>query len=369
MPRDSDSHGEAGGGARAGRERGLTARGHAVGATSSEEGGGESHGSDSSSNLMDRITRAMGDLLAPSAGKTSSTLGGSLVQLWLPSKLDAVAGDSEVLATRGAPFTVAAVQGGDGGDALAAFRYASTHYAFAQDGLTSAARGLPIGMPGRVFISGRAEVSPDVQLYAHSEYSRLPDAVTCGIHGTLAMPVFDRATGTPGSPSDKGSRRRRPVAVIELATPSGHVEWSSVIGRIAAVLESSGLSTCASARVDFAAASLQSQPALTRRSVAALTSLVQRAGAWPGISFAQAWRLCAPLPALPSRAGEGASSSPPPPPYLQTWGMPHTSVRGSSPSLAAFRVMCCETPLCAGQGLPGVALSRGCAEWTGAGGA
>jgi hypothetical protein len=51
--------------------------------------------------------------------------------------------------------------------------------------------------------------------------------------------------------------------------------------------------------------------------------------------------------------------------YLHTWAMPHTSVTRGGPSLAAFRVMCCETPLVLGQGLPGVAVSRGSAEWTG----
>jgi len=222
-------------------------------------------------------------------------------------------------------------------------------------------------MPGRVFSTGRAEVTPDVQLYTAGEYSRLPDAQNCGIHGTLALPVFDMAPdgGSPapsspvaGSPRGKGM----PVAVLELATPSTHVDWCTIMSRIQSVLEHSRLSTCSSARVNIPREFMHSQPALGPHSAAALSHLVTVASAWPGIAFTQVWRLH--QSSLPPHAGERGVE------YLQTWGLPHSSVsteRTVSSSLAAFRVMCCETPLVAGQGLPGTAILRGTSEWTGSG--
>ena len=323
----------------------------------------------------------MRDLLAFDKGDAGTS--SSLVQVWLPSRGgDGDAPGQEVLATRGAPFTVA----GNSGDALAAFRSASTHYEFSAPSAAapgapplapSQGSALPVGMPGRVFSTGRAEITPDVQLYSQSEYARLPDAVRAGIRGTLALPVFDMAGTPPASggamPAQLGGSPSRPVAVLEFATPSHDVEWQHVIARIRGVLEHSRLSTSSSARVNIPQEVVLSQPGLGPQSQAALTYLVHVASAWPGIAFAQVWRLCttaahtSPTSSTSSGAYPGGGAAPPPPgvEYLHTWAMPHTSVTPGGPSLAAFRVMCCETPLVLGQGLPGVAVSRGTAEWTG----
>ena len=347
----------------------TAARGHLASTDS-----GEPEGSSNSSSVLERLNSAMRDLLASDKGAGGGgDAGGSLVQLWLPSR---DAPGQEILATRGAPFTVA----GHSGDALAAFRSASTHYAFSapSSAPVAGAQPLPVGMPGRVFSTGRAEITPDVQLYKKSEYARLPDAAACGIRGTLALPVFDMAGTSPahgvgvGAPTQHmGGSPGKPVAVLEFATPSHDVEWPSVIARIRAVLEHSRLSTCSSARVNIPQEVVLAQPGLGPQSSAALTYLVHMASSWPGIAFAQIWRLCttalhtSPTSSTSSGAYPGAAPPPPGVEYLYTWAMPHTSVTPGSPSLAAFRVMCCETPLVLGQGLPGVAVSRGSAEWTG----
>jgi hypothetical protein len=357
-PRQAPAHGRGRGSGSGGSGGSSCQRGDADGAS------GESAAA--ADDLLERLTRAMGELLAPSRGADGTAdVAGSLIQVWLPAPTPApgaapmrsAAGPAPgLLATRGQPFTVSA---SSNCDALAAFRYASTHYAFAPDVPAAHAAGLPVGVPGRVFVSGRAELSPDVQLYDRRQYPRLPDAVQCGIRGTLAMPVFDDAAASP-------QHRRRPAAVIELATSREDVEWGAVIGRISDAFGAAQLSTCATARVDAAAAAAWAPPPLGARSGGAVASLVARAAGTPGIAFAQAWRLCAPPP-RPQR-DDGAAAASPAPPCLQAWTLPHACAPGAaSAALGAFRAQCCDTPLCEGQGLPGVALARGAAEWTGAG--
>ena len=53
----------------------------------------------------------------------------------------------------------------------------------------------PCGMPGRVFVSGLPEWSPNVQLYDPDEYLRVAAAATCNVRASLAAPVFERGGG------------------------------------------------------------------------------------------------------------------------------------------------------------------------------
>ena len=310
---------------------------------------GESGGSDATADsLVERLTHAMSQLLDPRAG--DGGVKGSLFQVWVPQPADEAHGTpGGVLATRGQPFTVSPAS--TNCDALAAFRFASTHYAF-----SPRASNFPVGMPGRVYNSGRAELSPNVQLYDREQYVRLPDAVQCGIKGTLAVPVFDEAASGPA--------RRRPAAVIEVATSRADVDWGAMIDRISGACSSARLSTSSSA-----ARSGGSMPSivapLSARCGAVLTTLVARAATAQGMAYAQAWRLAEENGAAAGEAGL------PPPACLHAAGLPHCCAPGvaASAELSAFRAMCADTPLCEGQGLPGVALLRGAAEWHGPGGA
>ena len=313
---------------------------------------GESGGSDATADtLVERLTHAMGQLLDPRAG--DSGVKGSLFQVWVPQAADEAHGTpGGVLATRGQPFTVAPAS--TNCDALAAFRFASTHYAFSPNGPAAHTGNFPVGMPGRVYNSGRAELSPDVQLYDREQYPRLPDAVHCGIKGTLAVPVFDDAAS--------GAARRRPAAVIEVATSRDDVDWGAMIDRISGA--------CSTARLSTSGARAGGVPPgtfapLSARCSAALATLVARAASAQGMVFAQTWRLSETGVAASAEAGS------PPPASLHAAGLPHSTSPGSaaSPALTAFRAMCADTPLMEGQGLPGVALVRGAAEWHGPGGA
>ena len=314
---------------------------------------GESGGSDTTADsLVERLTHAMGQLLDPRAG--DGGVKGSLFQVWVPQPADEAQGTpGGVLATRGQPFTVSPAS--TNCDALAAFRFASTHYAFSPSGPAAHASNFPVGMPGRVYNSGRAELSPDVQLYDREQYPRLPDAVHCGIKGTLAVPVYDDAAS--------GAARRRPAAVIEVATSRGDVDWGAMIDRIAGACSTARLSTSSGARAGGVLPGTFTP--LSARCSATLAALVARAASAQGMVFAQTWRLSEESSAAADEAGL------PPPACLHAAGLPHSASPGSaaSPALTAFRAMCADTPLCEGQGLPGVALLRGAAEWHGPGGA
>ena len=294
----------------------------------------------------------MGQLLDPRAG--DSGVKGSLFQVWVPQAANEAQGTpGGVLATRGQPFTVAPAS--TNCDALAAFRFASTHYAFSPSGPAAHAGNFPVGMPGRVYNSGRAELSPDVQLYDREQYPRLPDAVHCGIKGTLAVPVFDDAAS--------GAARRRPAAVIEVATSRDDVDWGAMIDRISGACSTARLSTTSGARAGGVLPGTFAP--LSARCSAALATLVARAASAQGMVFAQTWRLSE------MSAAASSEASPPLPASLHAAGLPHSASPGSaaSPALTAFRAMCADTPLMEGQGLPGVALLRGAAEWHGPGGA
>lgn len=58
----------------------------------------------------------------------------------------------------------------------------------------NASQGAP-GLPGRVFLSGRPEWSPNVQYYSSEEYLRANYAARYDVRGTLAAPVFKQDSG------------------------------------------------------------------------------------------------------------------------------------------------------------------------------
>lgn len=257
-------------------------------------GGAPPASSHGGSSLLDRLTAAVHDLMSPDAGDSALAVagaaerggwgaprapllsgrdaalvaGGALLQLWLPEPPAPGGGAAAaVLSTRGQPFAVSA--DGFGSARLAAFRAASARYAFAVEPAAAAgAAGAPaappapsvapappgaaqpparpLGVPG-VYLTGRAEVTPDVGLYTPDQYPRGADARQCGVRGTLAMPVCEgpgaaaAAAPSPGAPFGAPSAVR---AVLEVATPSCDVDWGALMGRVASALAVRGLATC-----------------------------------------------------------------------------------------------------------------------------
>ncbi|KAL1215658.1 Protein NLP2 [Cardamine amara subsp. amara] len=53
-----------------------------------------------------------------------------------------------------------------------------------------------VGLPGRVFLGKLPEWTPDVRFFRSEEYPRIKEAQICNVRGSLALPVFERGSGT-----------------------------------------------------------------------------------------------------------------------------------------------------------------------------
>mmetsp|Transcript_15537 Transcript_15537/g.39556 ORF Transcript_15537/g.39556 Transcript_15537/m.39556 type:complete len:625 (-) Transcript_15537:1077-2951(-) len=149
-----------------------------------------------------------------------------LVQAWMPHD------NSPLLASKcywasflSRQYGIGPTQGEDSMEdmKLSYFRNCSEKYRFCfkEDGE---------GLPGRVFVTGRAEMTLDVQKYNHVDYFRLLDAQKCGIHSTIAIPVYQRV----------GSQLKT-VAAIEVVNLETH--FTPIIDQLANLLETVDLSS------------------------------------------------------------------------------------------------------------------------------
>lgn len=153
-----------------------------------------------------RITLALRHYLALSPGQSV------LAQVWYPHRI----GSKAILSTHSHPFVLRHSL-----DHLSSYREVSTKYTFSAD--QSDPQAFP-GLPGRVFLRGTPEWTPNVQYYKSSEYLRVNDARRCNVRGTLAVPVFERNTASC-------------VAVIELVMLSEKIEYSAEIESICHALQ------------------------------------------------------------------------------------------------------------------------------------
>ncbi|KAG9443098.1 hypothetical protein H6P81_018952 [Aristolochia fimbriata] len=113
--------------------------------------------------------------------KDTANGGDVLVQVWLPIK----SGGRSVLTTYGQPFWHV-----PNSQQLANYRSVSTAYHFDVEENANEATGLP----GRVFLGKLPEWTPDVRYFSREEYPRVTHAQQNGVHGTLALPVFERGS-------------------------------------------------------------------------------------------------------------------------------------------------------------------------------
>ncbi|KAL2230061.1 UNVERIFIED_CONTAM: Protein NLP6 [Sesamum indicum] len=102
-----------------------------------------------------------------------------LVQFWAPK----TAGGRCFLTTSGQPFAVDWLCKG-----FCWYRKHCSSHDYLVDGEANEAE---LGPPGRVFQSGLPESSPDLRLYSTKEYPLRNQALSCGIKGYMALPVFD----------------------------------------------------------------------------------------------------------------------------------------------------------------------------------
>lgn len=109
-----------------------------------------------------------------------STKGGDvLVQIWVPIK----EGGRHFLTTFGQPFSL-----DPSCQRLWNYRNVSVKYQFPAEEDSKE----NVGLPGRVFLEMLPEWTPDVRYFSSDEYPRIDHARRNDVHGTLALPVFER---------------------------------------------------------------------------------------------------------------------------------------------------------------------------------
>lgn len=107
-----------------------------------------------------------------------------LIQIWVPINR----GGKNVLTTKNQPFSL-----NPNHESLALYRHVSKNYQFAIDGEGSKEF---VGLPGRVFLKKLPEWTPDVRFFKREEYPRINHAQQYNIGGSIALPVFERGSGT-----------------------------------------------------------------------------------------------------------------------------------------------------------------------------
>lgn len=106
-----------------------------------------------------------------------------LIQLWVPVK----EGGRQFLTTKDQPYSLDL-----NCKSLISYRGVSSKYQFPAD------QGCKefIGLPGRVFLEKLPEWTPDVRFFRKEEYPRIDYAQQYDVRGSIALPVFERGSGT-----------------------------------------------------------------------------------------------------------------------------------------------------------------------------
>lgn len=107
-----------------------------------------------------------------------------LIQIWVPINR----GGKNVLTTKNQPFSL-----NPNHESLALYRHVSKNYQFAIDEEGSKES---FGLPGRVFLKKLPEWTPDVRFFKREEYPRINHAQQYNIGGSIALPLFERGSGT-----------------------------------------------------------------------------------------------------------------------------------------------------------------------------
>jgi len=85
-----------------------------------------------------------------------------------------------------------------------------------------------VGLPGRVFLKKLPEWTPDVRFFRSEEYPRIKEAEQCDVRGSLALPVFERGSGTC-------------LGVVEIVTTTQKMNYRPELDNICKALESVNL--------------------------------------------------------------------------------------------------------------------------------
>lgn len=159
-------------------------------------------------SLDEKMLRAL-SLLRESAD------GGILAQVWVPMRR----GDQYILTTFEQPYLL--------DQSLAGYREVSRTYTFSAE----VTPDLPLGLPGRVFISRVPEWTSSVVYYSIAEYLRGQHARNHKVQGSIALPIFE--------PPDNVC-----CAVLELVTVKEKPNFDSEMENVRLALQVGFISPC-----------------------------------------------------------------------------------------------------------------------------
>ena len=159
---------------------------------------------DPSSSVKERLLRAISGLEEAVPDKDF------LVQIWVPFQQEG----KNFLTTLAQPHLFNQKY-----TSLAKYRHVSENYNFpADEGSTEG------GLPGRVFLQKFPEWTPDVRFFRSDEYPRIKEAQKCDVRGSLALPVFERCSGTC-------------LGVVEVVTTTQKMNYRPELENICKALE------------------------------------------------------------------------------------------------------------------------------------
>ncbi|KAF2322615.1 hypothetical protein GH714_023436 [Hevea brasiliensis] len=158
-----------------------------------------------SSSVEKRLMHAIGQL------KECTKDREVLVQIWVPTKKEG----KHVLTTIDQPCFLSLKC-----ESLASYRNVSESYHFPLEGNSKES----LGLPGRVFLGKLPESTPDVRFFRNDEYPRRNYAKRYNISGSLAVPIFERGTGTC-------------LGVVEVVTTSQYINYRPELETICKALE------------------------------------------------------------------------------------------------------------------------------------
>ncbi|XVF00761.1 hypothetical protein REPUB_Repub04eG0029400 [Reevesia pubescens] len=161
--------------------------------------------SSSSSSVKERLMQTIAYL------KESTKDRDALIQIWVPVKREG----KHVLTTEGQPYSL-----NTNCKSLEIFRNVSKSYNFPAEEDSKES----VGLPGRVFLGKLPEWTPDVRFFRSDEYPRINFAQKYNVGGSLALPVFERASGTC-------------LGVVEIVTTTQQINYRPELEHVCKALE------------------------------------------------------------------------------------------------------------------------------------
>ena len=219
-------------------------------------------------SVLGKLQKAMHIIRANEIEGSSVESDHCLIQVWFPDEHKRLQ-NCVVACTKSEEYTEEQVA-----STLTHFGERSKLYKFQVDG------GAAEGLPGRVFVSGRPEMTLDVQRYGKANYLRIDEAINCGIKASVGIPVYSRG------PCESDSLDT--VAVVEISKVSEKLNMERLSCKLADVFESVDLHTWGreSPSVKF-----RNWPynVHVQRTGAILNTLVEAVCQISGIQYASIW--------------------------------------------------------------------------------